>query len=383
MIVLYHNESKGHTAFGKLDSAFLTKFLQVLASIWFIVFLLWIIGSFIQNFNSTNIGGKIIDILLLIGALAIIYKLLSLTNILKTPIARIIIHTLLYIPCLLVSLVEIIAREAKLTTKPIIILLIIEALLAILYFIYPKIKNKMYKYGGKQILNKPSPLNVENTISTYQDLNETYEHTYQYALSFWFYIDSAPPSMNSNYSKFTNILSYGNNPSIQYNASTNILTVVITQENNNTISVVDVTQNLEKKITNATDEQITVIKEKITNVIDKIQHSPIIAELNENGKRIIYTQQNVLLQKWNNIILNYNGGTLDIFYNGQLVKSAAEVVPYIKYDTMIVGETNGISGGIANVMYYKEPLDIHKIRHLYNYMKNKNPPCLEENNSLL
>ena len=382
MILLYHNESRGHIAFGKLDNVFLSKFTQVLASIFFIAFLLWIIGKFIQSFNSTNIGGKIIDILLIIGALAIIYKLLSYTNLLKTPIVRIIIHTLLYIPCLLVSLIDIMIKESKLTTKPIIILLLIEALLLALYFIYPKIKNKIYKYGGKQVLNKPLPLNIENSISTYQDLNETYEHTYQYALSFWFYIDSAAPSMNSNYSKFTNILSYGNNPSIQYNASTNTLSVTVTQDNNNTISVVDVTQNLEKKITNATDEEIVEIKEKITNVIDKIQHSPIITEINENGKRIIYKQRNVLLQKWNNIILNYNGGTLDIFYNGTLVKSAVEVVPYIKYDTMIAGETNGISGGIANVMYYKEPLDIRKINNLYNYMKNKNPPCLEEENTI-
>ena len=50
---------------------------------------------------------------------------------------------------------------------------------------------------------------------------------------------------------------------------------------------------------------------------------------------------------------------------------------------MIAGEENGISGGIANVMYYKEPLDINKITKLYNFMKNKNPPSLENNNSIL
>jgi hypothetical protein len=383
MILIYNNESKGIQTIGQINNTLFINFLKAFASILFIVFILWIIGTFIKNINSTNTGGKIIDILLIVCGLAIIYKLLSLTSLLKSPIVRIIIHSILYIPCLLVSLVELLAHEYKITTKPIVILIIIGILLIILYFIYPKITNKIYTYGGKQVLNKPIALNSENSISTYQNLNETYEHTYQYALSLWFYIDSVSQSMNSNYLKFTNILSYGNNPSIQYNPSSNTLTVTITHDNDNTISVVDVTQNLERKITTASDEEIIEIKKKISDVVDKIQHLPIISEINQDGKRVIYKNDKVLLQKWNNVILNYNGGTLDIFYNGKLVKSAVEVVPYIKYDTMIAGETNGISGGIANVMYYKEPLDIHKINKLYKSMKNKNPPCLEDSNILL
>jgi len=377
MIVVYTNESKGISVITNFKNSFLINFLKVLASIVFITFILWVVGKVIQNFNSTSIGGQIINILLIVGALSIIYKLLSLTNVLKTPIARIIIYSLFYIPCLLVNLVELIVHEAKITTKPIIILLVIEIILIILWFIYPIIINALYKKGGEQIINEPLSLNRENSISTYPHLNNSYEHTYQYAVSFWFYIDSAPPSTNGNYLKFTNILSYGNNPSVQYNASTNTLTVeAAPQDTETTISVVDVTHNLEKKIISTKDEtEVTEIKKQISDVVNKVQYLPIIAEMNKNGRRIIYTNKNVLLQKWNNIILNYNGGTLDIFYNGDLVKSAVEVVPYIKYDTMIAGETNGLIGDIANVMYYKQPLDIHKIKHLYNYMKHKNPPC--------
>ena len=365
------------------NTTFFIRFLQVIVSIFVIVFILWGLGTLIHKFNSSNIGSKIIDILIVIGLLAIIYKILSATNLNKKPIARIVIHSLLYIPCLLVNLVELIVRECKLTTKPIVILLLIEFLLLFFYLIYPKIVGKMYTQGGKQIMNDPVPLNMENSISTYQSLNETYEHTYQYALSFWFYIDSASPSMNANYSKFTNILSYGSNPSVKYNPSTNTLSITVSHDETQTISVVDLTHKLEDKLTTASDEEIVDIKEKIKKVVDKVKHVPIITELDEVGRRIIYINKNVLLQKWNNIILNYNGGTLDIFYNGNLVKSAIEVVPYLTYDTLIVGEENGIRGGIANVTYFKEPLDVFKIKKLYNYMKNKNPPTLPHNNSLL
>ena len=61
-----------------------------------------------------------------------------------------------------------------------------------------------------------------------------------------------------------------------------------------------------------------------------------LIDFDENGNRILYKNDNVLLQKWNNIIINYNGGILDIFLNGDLVKSDKGVVPYYKIDNLTI-----------------------------------------------
>jgi len=114
-------------------------------------------------------------------------------------------------------------------------------------------------------------------------------------------------------------------------------------------------------------------------------------ELDEDGYRIVYKKPDVLLQKWNNIVLNYNGGTLDIFYNGNLEKSAINVVPTNKgvgqdtsepgndednviNDMLIVGTSNGISGQLANMTFFKEPIDYLTINKLYVLFKDKTPP---------
>ena len=100
----------------------------------------------------------------------------------------------------------------------------------------------------------------------------------------------------------------------------------------------------------------------------------------ENGNRIIYKKPNMLLQKWNNIIINYNGGVLDIFLNGELVKSDNGVVPYYTLDNLTIGQDNGIKGGICSVVYFKRALTNSNIYYLYNMVKNKTIPAINDSN---
>jgi len=116
--------------------------------------------------------------------------------------------------------------------------------------------------------------------------------------------------------------------------------------------------------------------------LEKISKNKFL-EFDDSGNRIIYINKNMLLQKWNNIIINFNGGTLDIFLNGELVNSSIEVIPYMKLDPLNVGSDNGINGGICNVVYYKKPLSITNIYYIYNNMKNKNPPVVKNSNNTI
>jgi hypothetical protein len=198
-------------------------------------------------------------------------------------------------------------------------------------------------------------------------------------MSFWFYLDSFPPSTSSSYNKATAILSYGDNPCIKYDSPTNTLLITVKQDSDKPISIVDMRQSLEKNIATDNSANFDSIQEQIKNTIEKVKAMPVVSELDSEGDRLIYRKKNVLLQKWNNIVINYYGGTLDIFYNGELVKSAIEVVPYIQNDILSVGTNNGISGNIANLMYFNKPIDYLTINTLYTSLKDSSPPSISTN----
>ena len=248
---------------------------------------------------------------------------------------------------------------------------------------YQDLNNGVYvdqsNIGGQDDGSGLETNSVSNFFRQLLQIDSDPKRNYHYALSFWFYLDSFPPSTSTAYNKTSNLVSFGGNPAVRYNAVTNSL-VISMKYNDPSCKIASAPR--QRMNSNVTSESINTLegfnqmRNEIRNKIEDVKAMPTQVELDEDGNMIVYVKEGVLLQKWNNVVLNYNGGTLDIFYNGQLVKSAIELVPCITFDSLKVGDDNGVSGNVANLLYFNESIDYIKVNTLYNSLKGMNPPII-------
>ena len=315
----------------------------------------WVVYN-VQHFaGKSGIVSLILNLLVVILVLGLIYKTvvvrLPAGNANKNAFFSMIMNTIFYIPCFFSGLFDnignIVSGKADSNTMGSLLMVIAASSLLVAYYYTPSVFNIINTQGGTQLVNKPVYTNSVYSLGTYQDLNGTDNFEYQYAISFWVFLDASPPNTNPSYSKYTSLLNFGNKPNVLYKGETNTLKIVMNQ----------------KDLSKITNNKLT--------------------DFDEDGNRVIYTNDNVLLQKWNNIIINYSGGVLDIFLNGDLVKSSVGVVPYYTIDNLTIGEENGINGGICNVVYFKRALNASNIYYLYNLVKNKTPPVLNDSNKTI
>jgi len=210
------------------------------------------------------------------------------------------------------------------------------------------------------LLLEPIPLNISKSIGSYEELNKytipsSGQHNYQYAISFWFFIEAEPTQ--SAYNQYKSLMNYGNKPEVLYRHADNSL--LVTMERNG-IREIDFPTTTDSK-----NEKDPLTLEKM----DEYENDGIY----ENS-RILYKREKIQLQRWNHLLLNYVNGTLDIFYNGKLVKTAVGLVPYMSLDRLTTGADHGIQGNICNVVYYNKSLTLKNIHQIYESVKHKNPP---------
>lgn len=312
----------------------------------------WIVYNIQSLSGKTDTVSFILNILLVIIVLGLIYKTihvqLPVGNSNKNAFFSLITSTLLYIPCLFSGFFDNIGLMAtgKLNSETTGSLLMIIVLIGLIfaYLKTPALFNTINVQGGEQLVNKPVYTDTKYSLGNYQELNGSDKPDYQYGISFWVFVDASPPNTNSSYNKFTSLLNFAGKPNVLYNGSTHTLMITSDQKN-----LKEVTENK-------------------------------LIDFDDNDNRIIYKNTDFLLQKWNNLIINYNGGVLDIFLNGELVKSDIGVVPYMTYDNLTIGEDDGLKGGICNVIYFKQALNSSNIYYLYHMVKDKTPPVLDDSN---
>jgi hypothetical protein len=196
------------------------------------------------TYNIENLSGKtstisfILNLLLVAVVLGLIYKTINVKlpsdNAKKNAFFTLILNSLLYIPCIFSSLFDTIGKiavgEYNANEAGSFMMLIFAIILIIAYFKTPSVFNFVSTQGGNQLVNKPVYTDTEYNLGSYIDLNGSDNYDYQYAISCWVYIDSAPPNTNPNYNKFTSLLNFGNKPNILYNPSKHTFMVTMHQK---------------------------------------------------------------------------------------------------------------------------------------------------------
>lgn len=222
-----------------------------------------------------------------------------------------------------------IIEEYKKAPKEVWRVLIIEIILISFYFLLPYFREIIlfiFCNDAMKLLNEPVYLDNEKEIASAKELYgsdlETSSYIYNYSISYWFYLN---PTANDD--EYYSIINYNKKPIVEYNQHQNKLRV-----------------------------KMNVGREKET---------------------LIYLDNNIETQNWNHMVINYQSNTLDIFINNTLVSTNSyRNMPLMSYDSIRVGQTDGIEGGICNVMYFKRNIPKHTIKLLYYLCKYENPPIL-------
>ena len=280
---------------------------------------------FTQMFNLASRFIQLIVILIIIVALAIIYKI-GYNYLYKLQgWAGFIINLIFYIPCMLLDLIEYIKADLQQAPKTIYTLLLIELILVLLYIYAPKITKSFSKSlsnkDGKVVLAEPITISKESRLSSYIDLygvdskNKIVNN--KFAISAWVYV------LPSNMGDITIFEFTDYHPRLIYNGSKGKFKAFLNKSND--------------------------------------------------------VEFDMPLQKWNHVVFNYTKLNADIFINGELkgsVKRDNDNENLSVSDAIVVGETNGLTGGMCNIVYFSRPLLKYEIDTIYSLNKDADPPTI-------
>ena len=245
-----------------------------------------------------------------------------------------IVKIILYIPCLLIDMVNAFAEQYNIAKKQYIVMIIlaIELLLIASKFLIPVAFDKVINYDGVVITGKVYPTEMKTRVDIPQILLLEKKRT-NYGVSCWLYIHPVPDNTNEAYIENTSLVNFGGVPNILFNAQKGTLSFAV-------------------------------------DVNDIGGAKKIFVFPNKDNMREI----KILYSRWNHVFINFTDGNMDIFMNGVLVTSAPEVIPLNNPKSIHIGSYPGIYGEACSLVYYKNPLLAENIRVIYESLKNFNPP---------
>jgi hypothetical protein len=275
---------------------------------------------------------------------------------------------IIYIPCLILDAIVGGRNMVGSTTRPIWIILIVELILLGMLFGLPYLINKIGT-SESQVILAPVPLHMEHdtkltteskeifiyhntgTTRTAADANCPPEEKkrYSYSVSGWFWLNDNI----TNIDKDLTIFNFANVPKLTYNpAKTNF------KVSCNTIGL------------NGSDVKSITIYESHNNITQNDDYKEFVM-----ASDLQITKQ-IPLQRWNYFVINYDGKSMNVFLNEELVGKSAFIMPHITVERITTGEKNGLRGNISNIIFNKIPLTTEQIRWNYNTLKALDPPLI-------
>lgn len=287
--------------------------------------------SFTPNMVYLVTGAiNLILFFMILVALAIVYKIGYNYLYKMNGLSGFIVNFIFYIPCMLLHLFEFLNNDLKQAPKIVYLLLIVEMILFLLYLYIPKISKSISKSlslkDGKQILVEPLRIDNKSSLSSYVDLQNKKDSTNivnnKFAISVWVYIVPVEPS-KSPYNGDATIFEFSDfHPRLIYNGATGKFKAYYNQSK--------------------------------------------------------FEEFTMPLQKWNHVVFNYTKSNVDLFVNGELQSTYGfrdvDNENLTIGDIISVGQDNGLSGGVCNMVYFNHPLLKYEINTMYNLNKDNDPP---------
>ena len=276
---------------------------------------------------SSSIGVYIQNILLCIAVvgilLGVLYYITQNASSAYYSTSNLILKSILYVPCLvgdyLKKWTQYVLYEIRGEPKTTWFILLAELLLigtSVLYFVGNISASVSTPRSGIMLQDDPVYTDKRTIVGNYDNLNQGKNgFLYNYAISCWFWVNPQPPSQSASNTVYTSIINYGNTPNVTYMGAQNTLRITMKDQ----------------------DHKIELMDD----------------------------MTNIPLQRWNNLVINYSGGTLDVFLNGNLERTVTEIIPFKSNEQISIGTDGGVQGGICKVMYMQNALDISEINDLY------------------